>query len=171
MGYIAPVKELFLYSLFVCDIDSIHYCGVLKKAGAFLCFWMVLTIFCSYFKEFWFVLLLATCHTKHCFIMRFSEALQNDIQTAMQPMPVNHMVGSDFTNLLFLVFSCGFWTKWNFVCKSSKSRMTVLIVRCTRNCLPKNVHHGAWEGIHWKRRLRMDILECGLTVWLYMSLC
>lgn len=132
----------------MCDSDSVHYCGVLKKRKTWLvCFSvseLLLTIFCSYFyfqEKFWFVLLLSTCHTKHCFIMCFSEALQNDIQTAMQPMPVNRMVGSDFTNLLVPVFSCGFWTKWNFACESSKSRMTVLIVRCTRNCLPKKLHH------------------------------
>ena len=39
-----------------------------------------------------------------------------------------------------VVFSCGFWRKWNFACKSLKSRMKVLIVRYTRNCLPRYIY-------------------------------
>ena len=42
--------------------------------------------------------------------------------------------------------SCRFWRKCNFACKRPKSKMKMLIVRCTRNQMSWNLHHRTRES-------------------------
>ena len=48
--------------------------------------------------------------------------------------------------LQVIAFSCRFWRKCNFACKRPKSKMKMLIVRCTRNQMSRNVHYRTRES-------------------------
>ena len=47
--------------------------------------------------------------------------------------------------LQVIAFSCRFWRKCSFACKRPKSKLKLLIVRCTRNQMSWNLHHRTLE--------------------------
>ena len=61
---------------------------------------------------------------------------------------VHHIRHEIFNNIVtitkmhqMIAFSCRFWGKCNFACKRPKSKVKMLIVRCTRNQMSWNLHH------------------------------
>ena len=65
-----------------------------------------------------------------------------------QTVTVHHIMHGIFNNIVtrtktpqVTALSCRFWRKCNFACKRPKSKIKMLIVRCTRNQMSRNVHH------------------------------
>ena len=65
-----------------------------------------------------------------------------------------------------IAFSCRFWRKCNFACKGPKSKIKMLIVRCTKNQKSWNLHCRTQESFPfqpwWYAIPTFDVNQCSL---------